>query len=176
MTDPERSTEVPGEVRVYPSKRLVNVLDLRPWDIELIDIAHGLDRICRYNGHIAGFLSVAEHSLHVVTLLMQRGAPAAVQRQGLLHDAAEAYVGDMVGPLKHLPAMAAYRSAEQRVEAAIAARFDLPTTFDPLVKWADQLSGSIERNETRDRSLESSPGPGGTVRRFLAAAARLGVA
>ena len=135
--------------------------------------AHALARICRYNGHVEGFLSVAEHSLDVVERLRDMGAPVEVQAQGLLHDAAEAYLGDMVGPLKHHPAMQEFRDAEKRVEAAIAARFGLPEQLDPRVKEADVASGVHERSHLRQRASGASIDE--VEARFRTVASKLGL-
>ena len=61
------------------------------------DIAHGLAFQCRFNGQTGTFYSVAQHSLMVMSLV-----PEELQFAALLHDAAEAYLGDMVKPLKNL--------------------------------------------------------------------------
>jgi hypothetical protein len=53
-------------------------------------------------------------------------APDAVMA-ALLHDAAEAYLGDLPHPLKHRSELGAqFRQAEKRLEAVIASRFELP--------------------------------------------------
>lgn len=70
-------------------------LDPRPEDFDIRDIAHALSMICRYGGHAKHFYSVAEHSWHIS---MHVSPEAALF--GLMHDAAEAYLGDMVRPLK----------------------------------------------------------------------------
>jgi hypothetical protein len=100
--------------RFYP-------LDPRPEDIDPIDVAHALSLLCRYNGHVDRFYSVAEHCV-----LMSQAVPEQDALEALLHDASEAYVGDMVRPLKHTPELTPYRVAEDQVEYAVWERFGLP--------------------------------------------------
>lgn len=110
--------------RFYP-------LDPRPEDVDPVDIAHALSLICRYGGHTTRFYSVAEHCV----LLSHAVAPVHAL-WALLHDATEAYVGDMVRPLKHH--MPDYCAAEDRVMVAIADRFGLASALMPHeVKDAD---------------------------------------
>lgn len=63
--------------------------------VDPADIAHSLSMQCRFNGHTSRYYSVAQHSYLVADLV-----PAEDQLAGLLHDATEAYVGDLVRPLK----------------------------------------------------------------------------
>lgn len=95
-------------------------LDPHPEDIYIEDIAHALSLICRYGGHVDHFYSVAEHCV-----LMSNTMEGDDALWALLHDASEAYVGDMVRPLKHQ--MPEYMAAEEKVIAAVAKAFDLPT-------------------------------------------------
>lgn len=69
-----------------------------PDSVCIEDIAHALSNICRFNGHTKRHYSVAEHSIRVACLLKPRSPEE--QLWGLLHDAAEAYLGDIVSPLK----------------------------------------------------------------------------
>lgn len=68
--------------------------------INLPNIAHALAHICRFGGHCARHYSVAAHSILVADILKARGVPAAGQLAGLLHDAHEAFCGDMATPIK----------------------------------------------------------------------------
>lgn len=106
-------------------------LSPEPLDIDVRDIAHALAMICRYGGHTNRFYSVAEHCV-----LMSEAVAPEHALWALLHDATEAYVGDMVRPLKqHMPD---YCAAEDRLMAVIADRFGLDGSVPPdEVKDAD---------------------------------------
>lgn len=101
-----------------------------PEDVDPVDIAHALSLICRYGGHVNHFYSVAEHCV-----LMSRAVSPENALWALLHDATEAYVGDMVRPLKH--ALPEYQLAEARVNLAITRRFGISEFCPGEVKDAD---------------------------------------
>lgn len=122
-------------------------LDPRTDEVRIADIGHALSMLCRFTGHVREFYSVAEHSVRV-SIEAERRARADglsdtevghIAQWGLLHDASEAYLVDLARPVKRLPAMEPYRSAEANLTRVIAARFGLvPTTTEPaLVKEAD---------------------------------------
>ncbi len=119
----------------------IDLLSPRPEDIHLIDIAHGLSNLCRFTGHTSKFYSVAQHSV-LVSLLIE---DPDLQHAALLHDAAEAYLGDVSSPLKRL--LPEYQLIEKRFEEAIAARFKF--TFDDLakVKRADIRALATEKRD-----------------------------
>lgn len=112
----------------------------RPEDVDPADLAHALAHLCRFGGHTRVHYSVAQHSILVSTLV-----PPAFAVAGLLHDAAEAYVGDCVGPLAHrLPE---FRAVERRILDAVAERFGVPRwQLDaPEVRRADAVALLTER-------------------------------
>jgi uncharacterized protein len=115
-------------------------LDPRAEDIRIADIASALSKMCRYGGHCVKFYSVAEHCVHVASM-----ASDALKLTALMHDAAEAYLGDMVRPLKLQ--MPAYRDVEHRVEEVIAERFGLVWPFPPEIKRLDSAILEDERQQ-----------------------------
>ncbi len=85
------------------------------------DIAHALSLLCRGNGHLKHFYSVAQHSVNCCIEAQARGYSAKVQLICLLHDASEAYLGDVTRPLKtHL---AKYLEIEESLQNAIYQKF-----------------------------------------------------
>jgi hypothetical protein len=117
--------------------------DPRTEDICIEDIAHALAFTCRFNGHSLKFYSVAQHSVLVSLVL-----PEELAFAGLLHDAAEAYAGDVVSPLK--PSLGVvYAEIEQRLTIAIGQRFSVdPADFDhALVKQADMRALAAEARD-----------------------------
>lgn len=95
----------------------VDLVNPDPATIELESIAAALSKVCRFGGHCPRFYSVAEHSVLAANLAYSEGCTKDVLRAVLLHDAAEAYIGDMVKPLKLV--VPQYKAIEERIELAI---------------------------------------------------------
>ena len=113
-----------------------------PESVHISDIAHALSLQCRFNGHINEFYSVAEHSVLVADMLFEKHADPKLALTGLLHDAAEAYIGDVVSPLKHLlPEFLLY---EAEVEKCISVKFGIPYPLPDEVKGADKAALNLE--------------------------------
>ena len=71
-----------------------------PGLFDLTDISHALSLLCRGNGHMKHFYSVAQHSIACAEEAKARGYSARVQLGCLLHDASEAYLSDVTRPVK----------------------------------------------------------------------------
>lgn len=99
--------------------------------IDLKDIARVLARIPRFMAHSNMLITVAEHSMYVCDNM-----PEHLKLEGLMHDAAEAYTGDIPAPLKRLLGES-FKSIERRIEKAIAERFGLSYPWAPEIKRMD---------------------------------------
>lgn len=106
-------------------------------DISLIDIAQALSHICRYNGHIPIFLSVAEHSVLVAQRVRELGGDDTAYRQALLHDASEAYLGDICRPVKSQTMMKKFCEYDDQIQQTIYREYGLPEEMLPIVNRAD---------------------------------------
>ncbi|MFN3643126.1 MAG: YfbR-like 5'-deoxynucleotidase [Gemmobacter sp.] len=133
------------------SGRRLDLLDPAPLDIEVEDIAHGLAFVARWNGQTRGEYpySVAEHSLLVETILRRQNPamPARWLLAGLLHDAPEYVLGDMISPVKAAIGDG-YGALDARLSAAIHLRFGLPAVLPAevkkAIKGADRISAWLE--------------------------------
>lgn len=131
----------------------IDFLALSPDDINFDDIAIGLSNTCRFAGQISEFYSVAEHSVLVSKVLEVRlnGELPGIVESAFMHDAPEAYIGDMVSPLKKL--CPGFQMIEESLELAIRQRFGLAMPFGhPMIKAVDLGVYYAERNIFRDSS------------------------
>ncbi len=92
-------------------------LNARDEDIRIEDIAHALSLLCRANGHFPHFYSVAQHCLNCMEEAKARGYSQRVQLGCLLHDASEAYLSDVIRPIK--PHLTGYYAIEERLQNQI---------------------------------------------------------
>lgn len=147
MTDPWIQTS---------SGEAFDLLDPDPAVINIQDIAFALSNLCRFTGHV-DFYSVAQHSC-----IVSDNLPADLRFVGLMHDATEAYIGDISAPLRLcLPAV---RAIEDRIWQAIATRYRLPAEIPPVVKQVDTSLLLAERDQfmkepPRDWGVDAAPWP-----------------
>lgn len=132
--------------------RRVDFANPQPDTIDIIDIANGLSKQCRFSGQCRAHYSVAQHSVLVSAIVPPQAALAA-----LLHDSAEAYMNDMPAPLKRINPE--YRLVEQRLQDAIHAHFGVQATEADraAIHHADLVMLATERRELMPHDDEPWP-------------------
>lgn len=123
-------------IRTFTGK-VFDITVLDPDSICIEDIAHALSNTARFGGHLAKLYSVAQHSVHVAEHASVENRMAA-----LLHDAAEAYIGDMPSPFKKL--MPDYKKIENDIMGAISKKFNFQYPLPLEVKNRDTDYLNIE--------------------------------
>src|SRR4051812_3444740 len=114
------------------SGQKVSLKKPEPATLLLEDIAHALSNICRFAGHTARFYSVAEHSV----LASRHIGDARFALAALMHDASEAYLGDVSRPLKRMLGPR-YSNMEAMFEAELALKFGYDYPYPQAVKDID---------------------------------------
>ena len=105
------------------SNRVFEPADPKPESIDLASIAWALSRVARYGGHSRKWWSVANHSVTLAVLCHRMKLPIEYQRAAVLHDACEAYNGDMVRSMKNL--LPEFKPIENRIQAVIEEKYGL---------------------------------------------------
>ncbi len=124
----------------------VDLINPDPNTIDITSIATALSRICRFGGHCPVWYSVAEHCIHAADIAFRTTNDMQIVKAVLMHDATEAYLGDMVKPLK--VTQPKYQSLELRMQRAIAARFNINfDAYENYIEAVDLLMLKAERME-----------------------------
>lgn len=133
-----------------------NFANPTPEMVTIDDVAHSLSHINRFAGHTDYAFSVAQHCVAVSEFLERRGEPVRVQYAGLLHDAHEAYFGDISAPLK---AFLKIGDAEDRIQDVVAQAFGLTLADfkDKRVKLADLTALAVEAEDLMPEDYEEWP-------------------
>ncbi len=139
----------------------VSVLAPLQKEIKIEDIAKSLAKQCRFNGHCEEFYSVAEHCVRGVDLIELLWGDEAhfenydlniIKRSFLLHDASEAYIGDMIKPVKVMDPI--FNEIEAKFEKVIQAKFKLDPDAADAVKYIDKLMLVWEKRDLLPHSEE----------------------
>lgn len=125
-------------ITTYSGIRM-NPVEPQAEDIDIKDIAHALSLICRGGGHVRSFFSVGQHSLICAEEAKLRGCSLRVQLGALLHDGSEAYMSDLVRPVKQQ--IPQYREIENRLIDTIWGSF-IPG--EPLSQEERQIIKDID--------------------------------
>jgi len=136
-----------------------DLLSPRVEDVRIEDIAHSLARLARYSGHTRGDLpwTVGAHSLLCADIVRVWGGDVRLQREALLHDAGEAYYGDITSPVKRafiervavaresIVAQDAIAMLTGPIDRVVRQALGLEVTEPALVKRADLVALALER-------------------------------
>ena len=136
MTESTRMQTYTGEVFDFanPTPDMINIRD----------IAHALSLTCRYGGHCVSHYSVAQHSVHCLECARRDMQSMEVKKWALLHDASEAYIGDLPRAPKSL--LPCFQALEDMIHQVIAERFNLSWPMPPQVKAYDNAVLIAERD------------------------------
>ncbi|MGE0767218.1 MAG: hydrolase [Hyphomicrobiaceae bacterium] len=151
MTGPAQPPGPPRAWQRMLSGRRLDLLNPASDDVAIEDIAHGLARVARWNGQTRGTyaLSVAQHCVIVADILavLEPDAGRNGQLAGLLHDSPEYVIGDLISPFKAAIGLD-YKAFEEKLLAAIHARFSLPhplpVHLTTAIKRADRIAAFYE--------------------------------
>lgn len=134
-------------------KEVINPLAPLPEQFDVKTIAECLSKLCRFNGHCEGFYTVAEHSCLVLELgeLMAQEMDLILTKkeklQFLLHDATEAYIGDVITPVKAL--IPEFNRIEKIFWKAITIKFEIEESWHALLDKADKIAYALEALQLR---------------------------
>ena len=135
------------EITTYTGKR-IDPMNPDSSAIDIKDIAHALSLICRGGGHSRFFFSVAQHSINCAKEGVERGFDRDDVMMILLHDASEAYMSDLVRPIKRR--MPSYSEAEEKLQNLIWTTLvgKVPDSEErKRIKLVDDLMFSLEFHE-----------------------------
>lgn len=135
----------PTSIRVHGGG-YYDLADPDTWSGSIIEVAHGLSQVCRYGAQCLGFYSVAEHSVLVSHLVERLGGGLDLQFAGLLHDAHEAYYGDIPTPMKKMVVSSGIFSVMDKFDRVLEDELNMPPFIleDELVHHADREAFEIE--------------------------------
>jgi 5'-deoxynucleotidase YfbR-like HD superfamily hydrolase len=117
----------------------------QPEQICIEDIAAALSKTCRYSGHLKIPYPVSDHCCNLVEYEESQGVDNPHYLLGvLLHDAAEAYLGDIPAPAKKL--LPDFKKLEKEIFGHIATKFGVPND-EEFHRHLDYIDKNIVRDE-----------------------------
>jgi len=123
-------------------------------EVRMQDIMDGISKICRYNGQINEFYSVAEHSVLVSRYAEIMGDHEAML-PALFHDAHEAYSGDL--PTPHKAMVRGLAQFEEGYELVVREALGLPGPDDPVWDRVAKFDSQILHRELAVLRSENLP-------------------
>ena len=134
-------------------------INIKPEDLDIEDVARGLSNTCRFGGQLRHFYSVAQHSVLCAEYAKNIYKDHKLEIACLFHDLAEAYIGDIIKPIKDnmvislLPHgnIVSIGEAENRVIEAFCHKYNIPFDYfsDSRIKYIDNIMLNSESHYLR---------------------------
>lgn len=150
------------------SGKRIDLPSPQPGQVDIGDVAVQLSRIPRFVGATLEPWNVAAHSLHCSALAEADGASLQAQLAALLHDAHEAYMGDIPSPFKQAvatetgSAWCPLRLAEDKLQVAVLHQLGSLDCYEAnraAVKHWDLVSLATERKYLMHAAAMDAPWP-----------------
>jgi hypothetical protein len=134
-----------------------NPMEIEEKDVCIEDIAHALSLLCRGGGHLKYFYSVGQHSINCANEALARRWSKKVILGCLLHDASEAYISDIIRPVKkHL---INYLEIEEMIMNVIFQKFGLSNFTEQEKKQIKQIDDEMLEHELHVLLNNNKPKP-----------------
>lgn len=138
----ERFTE--GRILTFTGK-WVDPMDLQLEDINIEDIAHGCALENRWANQTICPINSAQHSVYVARIVSYLfPGDFSLTLQALLHDATDAYMGDIPKYVKESKRFTWFVELEEENQRTIYRKFNCNLEMHPVVKDADRLMAALE--------------------------------
>jgi hypothetical protein len=128
----------------------VSVLAPQPEEIFIEDIIPSISKQCRFNGHCNVFYSVAQHCVLGAQFALHHWKSKDVAKEFLLHDATEAYMGDLIRPVKVM--LPEFGVVEAGFWKAISSKFGLPFEHTEKCQLLDNIMVTWEKRDLLPQS------------------------
>ena len=143
-------------LKPLPSGNVIDFNNLKNYDFTVEEIADLLSHVKRFNGY---GMDVASHSLWVASSLYYLTGNPHIALLGLMHDAQEAYIGDIATPVKDV-AGNDWDRLENNVQRAILWHLNVKHEHnlgaEKLVKLLDQVSLKLEYQQMKEAGVYKS--------------------
>lgn len=116
----------------------INILEPNPIHLLVEDIAHGLSNMPRFGGQFPFWYSVSDHCIYCVNYMIDRGYKKSDIFSALMHDASEAYIMDIISPLKKL--LTNYSEIEDNFMKILSKKFEFDYPLNQIIKEIDLIS------------------------------------
>lgn len=134
--------------KALPSGRAIDLLNPSEYTFTITEVNELLSKVRRFNGY---GITVAQHSVIVAETILKITSNPYLAMMGLLHDTAEAYIGDISTPVKQVLGDK-LSQLETSIQSAIISQLFpqanyLTSGYEVVVKWVDMMALRYELND-----------------------------